>query len=162
MIEKASVFEDINLAPFFLYFGKNYLNGEKYPIEAWNAYFRVMNDIPLTSNSAEVFNRHFYGKFEQCHPGISTFFDKLKVNQSNIENDIENRMVNATNVPNNKYREKLNSIKTICINYPVYYGTTFVELISKLYNWKFDLIQNLVFMRASPVGESSLLDSGHS
>ena len=137
-MKESEKFKGINTKHLFEYFEKNYLKGNKYPISAWNAHQRIMDDIPLTSNSAEVFNRHFYAKFDQCHPGLSTFFDKLRLNQSNVENDIEHKFANMTNQKNSKYKDKLTQIKTICLNYSNYYGMTYLELIAKLYAWKFD------------------------
>ena len=127
ILRKSSTFANINLVPFFNYFEKNFLNGTKYPIVCWNAYERVINNIPLTSNAAESFNRHFYSKFDQCHPGLTTFFDKLKVQQSNVENYIEQRMVDVTKIQETLYTRKLDTIKTICRNYDSYYIWHFLK-----------------------------------
>lgn len=138
LLKESKSFEHLNLTTFFQYFEKNYLSGTRYPIASWNAHRRILEDIPLTSNSAEVFNRHFYGKFDQSHPGLSTFFEKLKVNQSSIENDIEYRLSNIENFSNTKYKIKLESIKVVCRNYSTYCNMTYLYLITKLYSWKFD------------------------
>ena len=121
-----------------MYFEKNFLKGTKYPIESWNAYDRIMNNIPLTSNSAEIFHRHFYAKFEQYHPGLTTFIEKLKVHQSITENDIEKSMTAISTIKPGKYNDKINLIKVICQKYESYYDLDYLMLISKLYNWKYD------------------------
>ena len=97
-----------------------------------------MNGMPLTSNAAETFNRHFYGRFEQCHPGLTTFFEKQKVNQSNVENNIECGMANLTNVPESIYKKKLDSMKKICEKYHSYYNMYYIKIIAKIYTWKLD------------------------
>ena len=55
LLKKSFGFKEINLTSFCMYFEKNFLKGTKYPIESWNAYDRIMENIPMTSNSAEIF-----------------------------------------------------------------------------------------------------------
>ena len=81
------------------YFEKNFMNNLKYPIESWNAFERIMENMKLTSNSAEIFNRHFYSRFEQSHSGILTFIEKIKEQQSNVEQDISYQLCNPTCEP---------------------------------------------------------------
>ena len=77
--------KDLNL--FFIYVEKNFIKSNKYPIESWNAYSRTLNDIPLTSNNAESFHRHFYNRFDQAHSGLLTFIENLKGRQSTVEQE---------------------------------------------------------------------------
>ena len=66
------------------------------------------NGIDLTSNAAELFNRHFYSRFDQSHAGLTTFIDKLCENQRLVDQDINFLMCNPNNsCKNNYYTEKI-------------------------------------------------------
>lgn len=96
---------------------------------------RILEDIPLTSDTAEAFNRHFNHKFDQCHPGVTSFVDKLKIN---VENDIEYRLANLNSISNTKYKAKIENMKVICEKYHTYSSTTYLQMLAKLYSWKFE------------------------
>ena len=139
LLKKATTFPEIDLYNFFHYFEKNFLMSKKYPLESWNAHKRVICGIPLTSNNAEVFNRHFTDRFDQCHPELTTFVEKLKVVQSSIENEIEFSMANPSNDDNKQYKQKIASLKRICQNYQyVENNMLYLEIVAKTYAWKID------------------------
>ena len=134
--EGKTLFPETDMEEFFNYFQSTFLT-ELYPITSWNARFRIFNNMPLTTNSAECFNKIFTSRFDQNHSGIHTFVEKLKAQQSLVEQDIETLMLNpASYKQSNTTVEKYTRIKEICENYPMYRGTTFLRAIAKAYNWK--------------------------
>lgn len=129
-------FPEINLNEFWKYFSETFMT-ELYPVASWSAYFRLFNDIPLTTNTAESFNRVLTSRFDQIHSGLNTFVEKLKDQQSLVEQDIETLMLNPTSYQQStKTAEKYQKLKVICTGYHQYRGTRFLRAIAKTYNWK--------------------------
>ena len=69
--ELANYNED-KLLEFVDYFEKTYLEpSSKYPPYTWNAYERVMENIELTTNAAELFHRHFLQDLSNLIPVLT-------------------------------------------------------------------------------------------
>ena len=136
LYNNAENFKNPNIKLFLSYFEKNFIRSKKYPIESWNAFDRVLNHIKLTSNNAEIFNRHFYARFDQSHSGLITFIKNLRDQHSLTEQDIMYQLCNPNaKSGDKKTKTKMENLKTICLNYKSYYGTFYLEAISKTYNW---------------------------
>ena len=134
---KSKKFQNLNIESFMEYFKKNFIQNPKYPLESWNAHDRILNNTKLTSNSAEIFNRHFYSRFEQSHSGILTFIQKLKEHQSIMEQDILFQLCNPISEPyENKTKKKYENLKAIVQRYNLYYDTFYLEALARTYNWK--------------------------
>ena len=78
------------------------------------------------------FFRHFYAKFKQCHPGLTTFIEKLKVHEGITDNDIEKSMTAKSTIIPGKYNDKINLIKVICEKYESHYDLDYLMLIYKI------------------------------
>ena len=103
LCDGAIKFSNPNLDLFLQYLEKNFIKSKKFPIESWNAYHRTINNEKLASNSAEIFNRHFYSRFDQSHSGLVTFISNLKDQQSLIEQDIMYQLIYPNlHAPNRK------------------------------------------------------------
>lgn len=130
---------NFNIDRFIQYFYSNFIDNPKYPLEAWNAYNRLFDDVKLTSNSAEIFNRHFFARFSQSHSGILTFIKGLKEHQSSVEQDISYQLCNPTSEPyGKKTTEKYTQMKNICENFHGYSELFYLHAVTRTYNWKFE------------------------
>ena len=125
--------------PFLNIFKKPTLNIQNSLLLFGNRLKGWKKNIPLTTNSCESFNRHFFDRFDQSHAGIDCFIQKLKETQSSIERNNDLRLSNSTkDFQTKKQIERMQSIKAVCENYSTYYELFYLRTISKLYNWKFD------------------------
>lgn len=133
--------QNYNLTNFINYFEKNFIISKKYPIESWNSYHRILENVDLTTNSAESFNSRFLKFFDQCHSGLITFIENLKNVQSQTEQDIRYTLCNPTILTTEKKQNiyKLNKIKEVCLKYHEYYDIYYLKSISNLYHWNIDL-----------------------
>ncbi|CAF1515142.1 unnamed protein product [Adineta ricciae] len=60
----------------------------KFPIELWNVYDRVSENLPRTNNSIEGWHNAFAQRVSIAHPTINKLTDKIRTEQSKFELDI--------------------------------------------------------------------------
>lgn len=126
--------EKMNL--LVIYFENTYINSKSYPISAWNAVERLFNDIPLTTNGAESFNRYFNTFSTISKPSLESIINVIKTIQNSFENDALGIILNPEKLRKNSITlEKYDKLKLIIEKYEEYYGNYFLKCIMHTYNW---------------------------
>ena len=63
------------------YIGRRLRNGRRivprFPVDAWNQYDRVQNELPRTNNHVEAWHRAIESSFLSSHPGLWSFLSIL-------------------------------------------------------------------------------------
>ncbi|CAF1687786.1 unnamed protein product, partial [Adineta ricciae] len=91
-------FTDDDADEFLDYFEKTWIGERKrrgtgrkspqFPIELWNVYDRVSENLPRTNNSIEGWHNAFAQRVSIAHPTINKLTDKIRTEQSKFELDI--------------------------------------------------------------------------
>lgn len=123
-----------------LYFEKNYIefSNEYFNINSWNAFERLLEKVPLTTNNLESFNNYLKEKCSKSHPSMLSLIITLRT----IQNEIEIKLCEIIICPEReygtiKYQEKLCQIREIALRYSSYYDIYYIKAISLTYNWYF-------------------------
>jgi hypothetical protein len=128
--EKRNLFE-------FLYnkYLKALFNSDEY--NGISSYIRIINNIPLTTNCCEGWNRSFNNNFNTPNPSLSKFLCNLKTIEASVELKI-NELLACRNRTSSIVDSKLVNIKNILENEQDYYEVLLVKAIALNYNWSFE------------------------
>ena len=84
--------DDEEMLSLYSYFERTYIgtisHAPNYAVQLWNSYYRVLNDIPRTSNYAESFNRKLNGDAACDHPSIWNFIELLRLQQHTTDRHV--------------------------------------------------------------------------
>lgn len=120
-----------NLERFISYFKRTHLTSTKGILEGLSAIERIKNDIPLTTNIAESFNRTLNSKFNVDHPNICAFLRVLRTFQHETEKNILVSLLSPDTDYSDIYDSGLKKEKLIKIidNYDKYVSHDYLEAI---------------------------------
>lgn len=135
---------------FIAYFEKNYIGifGNSFDdftkpifeVKFWNVYYRVMNNLPRTTNNAESWNRTFNMRTAVANPNIAQFINDLLREEESIIFNIKRATIGKFTLK--KYCVNEAKIKICVENYPRFDILTYLNVIMNLYNFKFDEYKN--------------------
>lgn len=121
---------------FISFFEINYLKNLEF-ISRWNAVYRIKNNIPLTTNSAESFNSNLNKFINRNHPNMACFISNLQLIQNENEDQVNYIISHPySDTKKMKQKQKEESIKEIVKNYNNYYGMNYLKAIALTYGWK--------------------------
>ncbi|CAF1026603.1 unnamed protein product [Brachionus calyciflorus] len=113
--------------PILNYVEKNYIGllkpnsnsirlDPRYPINSWNCYKRVLNDLPRTNNTVEAWHNALTGDAKK-HPRLNELIELLRVEQSNTENLIITFRAGEVYNKSEEQTKKDKRIKNLCTQY---------------------------------------------
>jgi hypothetical protein len=127
---------NINIKKFVECFEKNFILER----ETWNALSRLFEGLPLTTNTAEGWNRFLNSSFRQPHPSLLQLIKFIQTIQHNNEDTI-NRIISFTYPINSSRKQtirKMDIIKNIVVKRMSLSKISFLKSIVLNYNWKLE------------------------
>lgn len=102
------------------YVGKRIENiSPRFPIEMWNMFNRLQDNLPRTNNSLEAWHNSFQKNIDCHHPSVEKLISHFQKEQSNVENLVLRYRsgIRTTESPLNKYVQKNRRLKTTTSDY---------------------------------------------
>ncbi|KAG0438482.1 hypothetical protein DMUE_3062 [Dictyocoela muelleri] len=127
---------DNDLNKLIDYFEKSFINNNRNEISEWGCYYRILNNIPLTTNVCEGFNRALNSLISGSHPSLIKFIILLRT-----QDHIQDKKISVCIIlrdrshENKQYQNKYNKLKDICSNYEEYYKLFFIREIAMVYEF---------------------------
>lgn len=125
-----SIYENDNVKELLNYFDKTYVGTSKNPtfqIQNWSCHWRILNNVPTTTNTAEAWNKGLNGLFNSAHPKLNDLIKEIRtrdiLTSIKIQNDLVNSVIAKVNLKNEK-------LKNFLLERKNYSGLSFLMLIS--------------------------------
>ena len=124
----AEQFTDPEEAPLVEYFAKTWVgerrqrsrgrNPPLFAIDLWSTHTRVIEDMMLTTNAAELFHRHHRVQFSQGqHPGMQRFIDNVKAQFRITLNDLSKVDLGQTKDTKSDVHERNGRVRALLGDY---------------------------------------------
>lgn len=117
---------------FVEYFNRKFVGCEKtslFSVENWSTYYRILHDIPTTSNFAKSWNKGINYSIRNSHPSVNCVLKELRsrdfLNSDNIISDLRTGKIKTPN-------SKIVKFKKIIQDYDRYYDLAFLHIISEI------------------------------
>ncbi len=134
---------DLKINNFLIYFRKQFIASgvspePVYEIKFWSCYYRVVNEIPRTTNSLEGWHRQLNNSFNHPHPNFAAFVNVLCREEQRI-------FFRLTQIKNGNYIDvvctnlkKEYELKLVCKNFKEFKIECFFKLIDDLVSFKIE------------------------
>jgi hypothetical protein len=132
---------DADYNNFKKYFSDNFLSNntstsiQTHETNFWSVSFRVINNIPTTTNSLEAWHRNINSKTVVVHPNITKFISMLQKEELKTA-------IRVTQLKDGKggsrIRLRNSAVKNIVGNYSLYTGLEYISTIIRNTELKFD------------------------
>lgn len=115
------------------YVGKRIENiPPRFPIEMWNMFNRLQENLPRSNNSLEAWHNSFQKNLDCHHPSVEKLIYHFKKEQSHVENLVLRYRTGIRTVesPSNKYVQKTRRLSNVTRDYSLGNILQYLKLIS--------------------------------
>lgn len=119
------------LKTFLNYFDKTYVGVTGKPIFSiinWSTHYRILLNIPTTTNFAEAWNKDINYSIGHANPTLNEIIKEIRTKDYLYGIKIKKFLVNGSQ--NMKFKE--NKLKETLENYEKYYDLTFLFIVSEI------------------------------
>ncbi|KAG0434432.1 hypothetical protein DMUE_5187 [Dictyocoela muelleri] len=127
---------DNDLNKLIDYFEQSFIYNNRNEIAEWGCYSRILNNIPLTTNVCEGFNRALNRLISGYHPSLIKIIKLLRTQDHIQDKKISDCLIlKYMSHENKEYQIKYNNLKNICSNFEEYYELFFIRAIAMVYEF---------------------------